>query len=256
MYYSACIPAIFGSQPIRNALASVHAAGLKHYEFWGWDKSQIGNYFSAQEEYSLTPVAMCTTFHDLTDPSGRKKYVAGIAETIPICQKLGCKIIISQVGPELPGISRQTQHQSIVAGLRAAAPLVEQSGITLVFEPLNTRIDHVGYYLWSTDEAFEIVNEVASPNVKALIDLYHHYVMDDLDVGKIVANLNKIGHFHMAGFPGRHEPLIDSEVDYPAILTAIQQADYQGAVGLEYFPVHPAAPGLKELYARLSAMTK
>jgi len=128
---------------------------------------------------------------------------------------------------------------------------VEEAGITLVFEPLNTRIDHVGYYLWSLDEAFQIVEEVGSPNVKALIDLYHHYVMDDLDIDKIVANIHKIGHFHMAGFPGRHEPLIDSEVDYATVLGAIRKSGYAGAVGLEYFPVHSAAEGLKELVPQL-----
>ncbi len=253
MYYSACIPAIFGSQSIPQALANVRAAGMEHYEFWGWNPAQIEKFYTAQAENGLTPVAMCTTFHDLTDPTRRESYLAGLRETIPMCRKLGCKTVISQVGPELPHLTRQAQHESIVAGLRAAAPLAEEAGITLVFEPLNTRIDHVGYYLWSADEAFQIVDEVNSPNVKVLIDLYHHYVMDDLDIGKIVTNIHKIGHFHMAGFPGRHEPLTDSEVDYAAILSAIRQSGYQGAVGLEYFPVHPAAEGLKALYPQLLA---
>ena len=204
MFYSACIPAVFGGQPIDRAMANVSAAGLKHYEFWGWN----------EEQYGLTPVAMCTTYHELTNPNGREAYVEGIRKTIPVCLKLGCRNIISQVGPERSDISRQAQHESIVAGLKAAAPYVEEAGLTLVFEPLNTRIDHVGYYL-------------------------------------IVANIDKIGHFHMAGHPGRHEPLIDSEVDYATILTAIRKSGYPHAVGLEYFPVHPAEEGLKDLYSRL-----
>ena len=253
MYYSACIPAVFGGFSIPEALKNTQAANLKHYEFWGWTPAEIDAYFVAQQANGLTAVAMCTTFHDLTDPTCRDKYVEGIKETIPVCQKLGCKNIISQVGAELDHLTRQQQHDSIVAGLKAAAPLVEEAGITLVFEPLNTRIDHIGYYLWSLDEAFQIVEEAGSPNVKALIDLYHHYVMDDLDINKIVSNIDKIGHFHMAGFPGRHEPLIDSEVDYATVLGAIRKSGYSGAVGLEYFPVHPAAEGLKELVPQLLA---
>ena len=35
MYYSACIPALFGGKTAQEALAGAHAAGLKHYEFWG-----------------------------------------------------------------------------------------------------------------------------------------------------------------------------------------------------------------------------
>ena len=251
MFYSACIPALFGGKTAREALAAVQAAGLKHYEFWGWSEEQIASFAEAQAEFGLTPVAMCTTFHELTDPNGREAYVEGIQKTIPVCKKLGCKNIISQVGPERSDISRQAQHESIVAGLKAAAPYVEEAGLTLVFEPLNTRIDHVGYYLWSEEEAFQIVEEVGSPNVKVLIDLYHQYVMDDLDIDLIVKNLPKIGHFHMAGYPGRHEPHIDSQVDYATILGAIRKAGYGEAVGLEYFPVHPAEAGLKTLFGQL-----
>ena len=121
----------------------------------------------------------------------------------------------------------------------------------LAFEPLNIRVDHVGYYLWSEEEAFRIQEEVGSPNVKVLIDLYHQAVMDDLDIGMIVANLDKIGHFHMAGVPGRHEPLIDCKGYYAAVLGAIRKAGYTEAVGLEYFPVYPVEEGLKTLMGQL-----
>ena len=251
MFYSACIPALFGGKTARDALAAASAAGLKHYEFWGWNEEQIDAYAAAQAEFGMTSVAMCTTYHELTNPNGREAYVEGIKKTIPVCKKLGCRNIISQVGPERADISRQAQHESIVAGLKAAAPYVEEAGLILVFEPLNIRIDHVGYYLWSAEEAFRIEEEVGSPNVKVLLDLYHQYVMDDLNIDQIVANIDKIGHFHMAGYPGRHEPLIDSEVDYATILSAIRKTGYTEAVGLEYMPVHPAQEGLKDLYSQL-----
>ena len=251
MFYSACVPALFGGKTAREALAAASGAGLKHYEFWGWNEEQIESFAAAQVEFGMTPVAMCTTFHELTDPKGREKYVEGIKKTVSECKKLGCKNIISQVGPERTDISRQAQHESIVAGLKAAAPYVEEAGLTLVFEPLNIRVDHVGYYLWSEEEAFQIQEEVGSPNVKVLLDLYHQAVMDDLDIEMIVANLDKIGHFHMAGHPGRHEPLIDCKVDYATILSAIRKAGYTEAVGLEYFPVYPAEEGLKTLVGQL-----
>ena len=251
MFYSACVPALFGGKTAREALAAASGAGLKHYEFWGWNEEQIESFAAAQVEFGMTPVAMCTTFHELTDPNGREKYVEGIKKTISVCKKLGCKNIISQVGPERTDISRQAQHESIVAGLKVAAPYVEEAGLTLVFEPLNIRVDHVGYYLWSEAEAFQIQEEVGSPNVKVLLDLYHQAVMDDLDIEMIVANLDKIGHFHMAGHPGRHEPLIDCKVDYAAVLGAIRKAGYTEAVGLEYFPVYPVEEGLKTLMGQL-----
>ena len=85
MFYSACIPALFGGKTAREALSAAHDAGLKHYEFWGWNEEQIASYAEAQEEFGMTPVAMCTTFHELTDPNGRDAYVEGIKKTITVC---------------------------------------------------------------------------------------------------------------------------------------------------------------------------
>ena len=148
----------------------------------------------------------------------------------------------------MEGMTREEQHASFVKGLCACVPLLEENHLTLVIEPLNTRIDHKGYYLWSSQEAFQIVEEVGSSHVKVLYDLYHQYVMDDLSIEKIVKNIDKIGHFHMAGYPGRHEPMTDSEIPYPEILRAIRDSGYQRAVGLEYFPVRDAVEGLREFY--------
>ena len=80
-----------------------------------------------------------------------------------------------------------------------------------------------------------------------MCDLYHQYAMDDLDIQEILKNLDKIGHFHMAGYPGRHEPMIDDEIDYPAVLKMLRESGYQGGVGLEYMPVKDAFEGLKKL---------
>ena len=247
MVYSACVPAIFSGTPVHQALPLVRAAGLSHYEFWSWWDQDVEKIVVAQTSLGLKPAALCTRNFILNDSARREEYLDGLRQTIDVCRRLGCSTIITQVGQEIPGISRQVQHEHIVEGLKACVPMLEEARMTLVFEPLHTRVDHVGYYLWSCEEAFQIQREVGSEYVKVLVDLYHQYVMDDLDLPRILANLDKIGHFHVAGFPGRHEPHHDSEIDYETILAAIRRAGYSGAVGLEYFPVRPASEGLRKL---------
>lgn len=129
--------------------------------------------------------------------------------------------------------------------------MLQANDMTLVIEPLNIKINHQGYYLWESSEAYQIIDEVGDKHVKVLFDLYHQYVMKDLVVEDIVKNIDKIGHFHMAGYPGRNEPMIDSEVDYPVILKAIRESGYQRGVGLEYFPKQSAVEGLKLLCTQL-----
>lgn len=251
MYYSVSIPAVFRGKNIEEALAAVKAAGFEHYEFWDWQGLDLDAYEAAQKKAGLHLTTFCTKAEPLTDPVRHGEYVRWLKETAKVCKKLGAKRIITQVGQEQEGMSREEQHASIVEGLKKCVPVLEEQDLVLMIEPLNTRIDHVGYYMWSSQEAFEIVEEVGSAHVKVLYDLYHQYVMNDLSVEKILKNMDKIAHFHMAGYPGRHEPMIDSEVDYPAILRAIKASGYQGCIGLEYMPVHDAAEGLKELREQL-----
>ena len=84
-----------------------------------------------------------------------------------------------------------------------------------------------------------------------LFDLYHQYITERLNIELILNSLDKIGHFHVAGYPGRHEPLIHSEIDYPLILRALSEAGFDQTVGLEYFPQEDAAQGLSALMQTL-----
>lgn len=254
MHYSVCIPAVLNGLSVQDAMAAVHAAGFTHYEIWSWWDQDMKAYAEAQKKEGLTMAALCTPFISLTDPACRQDYLEGLRRTIDMCREMGCTTIISQLGQQLPGVPRGRQHDSIVEGLKACIPLLEAAKITLVIEPLNTRIDHKGYYLWSAGEAFDIIDEVSSPWVKVLYDMYHQYVMDDLKLAQILSHIDQIGHFHMAGFPGRHEPFINSEVEYDALLPAIRKSGYSGSVGQEYFPVLPAAEGLKELHDKLAQL--
>ena len=256
MKYSVCAPAVFGGKVEKAGLSgdrvdrcipAIKRTGFTAYEFWSWWDQDIEAVKKAQEECGLYPAALCTRFISLTDPEKREAYREGLKETIAVCKTLGARTVISQVGNELENVPRKLQHRSIVDGLKECAGMLEEAGITLVIEPLNTKIDHQGYYLWQSEEAYEIVREVASPNVKVLFDLYHQYIMDDLVIEEILKNMDLIGHFHMAGYPGRHEPFVDSEIDYHVILKAIRESGYDGCVGLEYFPVNDAEEGLKEL---------
>ena len=62
----------------------------------------------------------------------------------------------------------------------------------------------------------------------------------------ITTNFKKIGHFHAAGNPDRHE-LTKIEIHYPSVFEAIQSAGFKGYFGLEYWPLMDPAIGLREV---------
>lgn len=250
MQLSVCIDALFRSQDFIRGMETVKEAGIDTIEFWGWWDKDLESIHYAQERLGMKIAACCTRFLSLVDPRQRKNYLTGLVETIEVAQRLGCNRIITQVGNAIPGIPRKVQHQNLIAGLKECIPLLEKSGVTLLIEPLNTLVDHKGYYLYSSEEAFQIITTVTSPRVKVLYDIYHQQIMEGNLITRITQNIEAIGHFHAAGNPGRHE-LTNGEINYPEVLRAIARTGYQGYIGLEYYPLEDPARGIREILSWL-----
>ena len=157
---------------------------------------------------------------------------------------VGAKHLITQVGQDT-GAERAFQHEAIVTTLKEAKPILEDSGVTIMIEPLNTLVNHPGYYLWSAVEAFDIIHEVDHPLVKVVYDIYHQQVMEGNIIPNITNNLDCIAHLHSAGHPGRID-LQFGENDYKVIFKRVDEAGYKGACGLEFRPTLGGVESLKE----------
>ena len=65
------------------------------------------------------------------------------------------------------------------------------------------------------------MEEVNSPNVKLLYDIYHMQIMEGDLIATIRDNIAWIGHFHTGGVPGRHELDNTQEVQWDGVMRAI-----------------------------------
>jgi hydroxypyruvate isomerase len=245
MAFSICIDAVFQNMDSIEALDQVKAAGFEVFEFWHWHKKNLDALAKKAAALSLKCSGFCTTSFNLTNPSQRDNFLSGVKESIVAAKKMGAQFLITQSGPDTDEATL-FQEKSIVEGLKAAAPFVEKAGIELLLEPLNSRVDHPGVFLHSSDECFEILGCVGSPNIKMLFDIYHQQITEGDIIRRVTANIDKIGHFHCAANPGRHE-LDSGELDYKRIFDAINSLGYKGYFGIEYFPKKPAVEGLKWL---------
>ncbi len=243
---SVCIDAVLENRSVEEALRIVKSSGIEAFEFWGWWDKDIEQLVAEKQREQLSISACCTKFISLVDPVARDDYLIGLKESIVAARRLSTSTLISQVGDFRPGTERSEQHACLVAGLKEATPLLEAAGMTLVIEPLNELVDHAGYYLICSDEAFEIIDEVGSDNVKVVYDIYHQQISEGNLIANITNNIDKIAHFHAAGNPGRHE-LTHGEINYRHIFDAIRNTSYDGYVGLEYWPLAEPLDGLKEV---------
>lgn len=238
MNFSPCLDIFFQHLPFTQRLEAVSSLGFKRYEFWTWWDKNMEEILEVSQKLDLQPVAYCTKFISLVDRSSRARYLDGLGETIENARKTKTKVIISQVGDELPGIAREEQIESMIDGLRASAGLLQGTDIVLAVEPLNTFYDHAGYFLYSSAETVRVLEAVDSVNVRMLFDIYHQQIMEGNLINNIREYIDYIAHFHIADVPGRHE-IGTGEINFANILNMINDSDYQGSVGIELFPLNP-----------------
>lgn len=233
--FSPCLDIFFKDLPFAERVEKIASIGYRNYEFWVWWEKNMDEVKEVTEKHDMNLVAFCTKFVSLVDASKRQEYLDGLGETIETAKKTNTRIIISQVGNELEGVSRDVQKQSLVDGLKESAKLLKGTGKVLAIEPLNLLYDHAGYFLARSDEATEILREVNSPDVKMLFDIYHQQITEGNLINNIKDYIDLIAHFHVADHPGRKE-IGSGEINYPNIFETIDSLNYKGYVGIELFP--------------------
>jgi hydroxypyruvate isomerase len=246
---------VFDDLPIMERPARIADAGFKAVELWFpelHEGCECPKLKAICDKAGLKINNMVANSPDgeiggsLTNPQDREQYLKRVESSLKSCNELGAPMMITCTGNVQPTLTPEVQRQSMVDSLKAAGDLAAKASVTLVLEPLNSLVDHHGYFLDDPDEAADIVRKVNHPNVGLLYDVYHMQIMRGHVIETIKANIDVIEHFHSAGVPGRHE-LDSGELDYPRIVQAIADMGYKGCFGLEYFPAEESAASLKRM---------
>ena len=251
--YSACIEWLFAEEgdSFPDRIRRAHAGGLTAIEFWRWTDKDLDAIEAALDETGLAVTSLVAEpMIALTDAANRQAWLKGLAESAAVARRLGAPVLIAQAGDDLPGVTRQAQRQALTETLKAGADILEGSGVRLGVEPLNTRIDHIGYFLASTREGLDIVDDVARPEIGIVYDIYHSAVMDERTEEVLNGRLGRVFHVHVADHPGRNEPG-SGGIDLAHRLNWIFANGYDGAVGLEYRPTRYGADAVKAAIASL-----
>jgi hydroxypyruvate isomerase len=154
---------------------------------------------------------------------------------IPRAVKAGVPNVITFSGPRA-GMSDEEGAKNTIAGLNRVKKIGEDHGVNICLELLNSKRDHPDYMCDHTAWGVRVVEEVNSPNVKLLYDIYHMQIMEGDLIETIRRNIQWIGHFHTGGVPGRHELDETQEVQWATVMRAIADAGFRGYVAHEFEP--------------------
>ncbi len=161
---------------------------------------------------------------------------AGLRKNLPLARRAGVKRVITFSGNR-DGLSDEEGKRNTIAGLKRLKPMIEDSGVMLCMELLNSKVNHPGYMADRTAWGVEVMQQVDSPLIQLLYDIYHMQIMEGDLIATIQENISWIGHFHTGGVPGRHELNDHQEVQWDGVMRAIAATPFEGYVAHEFLPL-------------------
>ena len=180
-------------------------------------------------------------------PGREQEFRAAIAKALEYAAALDCTQVHVMAGLVAPGADRAAMRRTYVENLRYAAGEAAKQGVNVLIEPINTG-DIPGFFLNRQDEANALITEVGAPNLRVQMDLYHCQIVEGDVTTKIRRYIGNVGHFQIAGVPGRHEPSV-GEMNYPYLFSVIDELGYEGWIGCEYRPKVNTTAGLSWINA-------
>jgi len=229
---------LFVDLPYLERVRRIHELGFQ-VEMWDWTTKDLG----AVAAIGATWSTMTGYIHgDLYDREGGQELVRTARLAVEAAKQLACPRLVVH-GAELDGSRNGLpfRPQAVTTGrmwldayrtLEQLADLGEANGVVFCLENLNLLVDHPGVPFGRAADTITLVETLARPGVRLMLDLYHAQIGE----GNLVELIHRagalIGEVQVADVPGRREPGT-GEINWAAIARALEDIRYSGVVGLE-----------------------
>src|SRR5579864_6681224 len=110
-------------------------------------------------------------------PDRVSEFKEGVDEALRYAKVLGVKQLNCLVGIVPSGVSAEQAQATVVGNLKYAADKLQEAGIRLLIEAINT-FDIPGFYLNGTRQAVELIKATGSSNIFVQYDIYHMQRME------------------------------------------------------------------------------
>ena len=244
MPYAFCLEMLYTEFPFPDRLPAAKKDGIEYIEFWDWRDKDLNLLNQHRNKLNLKVSNISgNRRYGMVDPAERQFFLREITDTIMIARDLDCPRIMllvqrlmanGEANPLPEQLSDNQKVDQVIACGNEIAVIADQLDIDVVVEPLNSIIDHPGYFLNSSSLAFRIIKEINHPRIKILYDIYHMAVMGENILRDLEKNLDLIGYIHVADKPGRYEPG-SGEIEYKIIFPVLRSLRFRGMIGFECY---------------------
>ena len=241
---SICIEKIFTEVDFYDRFAEVAKEGFSHVEFWSWSTKDLGRVTAELRAHNLSVASISgDQDYSLVCADEREGYLDYLRRSIEAAKALRCPTLVvhsDAIGPDgkisasASHLSDEEKFAAAVETLRLGAKMAREAGCTLVLEALNTNTQP-GCYLHDSQTARRIIDQVDSPHVRLLYDIWHMEQMEGNIPATVRALGSRIGYIHIADSCGRHEPGTGN-IDFASFKQALSDIGYNGTLGFELTP--------------------
>jgi hydroxypyruvate isomerase len=168
-------------------------------------------------------------------PGREAEFREGFKRALDYAEDAGAALIHVMSGA--PGLDDRGDraHDAYLSNLAFALDLTRDRAPQVMIEVISASVVP-DYHMSNYETSFDVVAQC--PELCLLVDSYHAAVEGIDPVTVIMRAGDRLAHMHFADHPGRHEPLTGS-LDFAAIIAALVEVRFQGALGFEYIPSGP-----------------
>jgi hydroxypyruvate isomerase len=170
----------------------------------------------------------------LAIPGRERECLEAIQAAIELAGRLGTPRLNCLAGVQPEDVPVERCLETAAANLYAAAPMIEEAGLLLLVEPVNS-LDIPGYVVDTLDKAVTLVRQAQSPAIRLQLDQYHVARAGGDAIAGLRTHFDLIEHVQIADCPGRGQPGTGQQ-PIGEFLAELDLLDYVGVVGLEYRP--------------------
>lgn len=241
--FSAHLNSLYENLDEADRCAAAAADGFRCVEMWAPPASDVAERMIERIEQLGVSVASINThqgpepddFGLLGEPSRVDWWREHFLALLEFARAVNAEGINVLAGGRRQGITLKAQRRCLLDNLEWALGQLEAEDPVLLLEPLNSA-DRRSPLLQNTAGSLSVMSELGSPpRLRLLFDAYHLFQEEDDLIQALHLAAGTIGHVQLADYPGRAEPGT-GEIPVASFLSELDQTDYNGWVGLEYFP--------------------